>query len=75
MTKSYKISKGKDYIIVTIDKSGAYIIKDKAGRKVFFSKKQAELMKFGIENIIQSAFKDTDDKDIKVEELPSDAQK
>ena len=71
MAKSYKISKGNDYIIVTIDRGGAYIIKDKAGRKVFFSKQQAELMKFGIENLIKDAFKDSDDKDIKVEELGS----
>jgi hypothetical protein len=69
MAKSYKISNGEDYIIVTIDKGGAYIIKDKAGRKVFLSKKQAELMKFGIENIIKELFKGADDKDIKVEEL------
>ncbi len=71
MAKSYKISKGSEYIIVTIDSGGAYIIKDKAGRKVFFSKRQAELMKFGIENIISSVFKDTDDKGIKVQELES----
>ncbi len=69
MARSYRISKGNDYIIVTIDKGGAYIIKDKAGRKVFFSKKQAELMRFGIDNIIGAAFKDSDDKDIKVEEI------
>lgn len=69
MPKSYRISKGKEYIIVTIDDGGAYIIKDMAGRKVFFSKYQAELMKFGIENIISDAFKDTDEKGIKVEEL------
>lgn len=69
MAKSYRISKGKEYIIVTIDDGGAYIIKDMAGRKVFFSKYQAELMKFGIENIISDAFKDADEKDIKVEEV------
>lgn len=69
MAKSYKISKGNEYIIVTIDDGGAYIIKDKAGRKVFFSKHQAELMKFGIENLIKSAFKDSDEKDIKIEEI------
>lgn len=69
MAKSYRISKGKEYIIVTIDDGGAYIIKDMAGRKVFFSKYQAELMKFGIENILGSAFKDADEKDIRVEEI------
>jgi hypothetical protein len=69
MAKSYRISKGDEYIIVTIDDGGAYIIKDKAGKKVFFSKKQAELMRFGIENILESVFKDSNDKDIKVEEV------
>lgn len=69
MAKSYKISKGDEYIIVTVDEGGAYIIKDKAGRKVFFSKKQAELMKFGIENLIKSAFGEESEKDIKVEEI------
>ncbi len=69
MAKSYRISKGNEYIIVTIDEGGAYIIKDKAGRKVFFSKYQAELMKFGIENLIKDAFKDSDESDIKIEEI------
>lgn len=71
MAKSYRISKGDEYLIVTVDEGGAYIIKDKAGRKVFFSKYQAELMKFGIENILKNAFKDDDEKDIKIEELKS----
>ncbi|MDE1871631.1 MAG: hypothetical protein KGI06_05340 [Candidatus Micrarchaeota archaeon] len=69
MAKSYKISKGDEYIIVTVDDGGAYIIRDKAGRKVFFSKKQAELMKFGIENVISGAFGGPDEKGIEVEEL------
>jgi hypothetical protein len=69
MAKTYKISKGSEYIIVTIDDGGAYIIKDMTGKKVFLTKKQAELMKFGIENVIDQAFKDSDSKDIKVEEL------
>lgn len=69
MVKAYKISKGNDYIIVKIDKGGAYIIEDKAGRKVFFSKKQAELMKFGIESIISGAFDKSEGKDIKIEEI------
>ncbi|MGC8670020.1 MAG: hypothetical protein ACP5TL_02615 [Candidatus Micrarchaeia archaeon] len=69
MVKIYKISKGDDYLIVTVDDSGAYIIKDAAGRKVFLSKYQAQLMKFGIEKIISSAFKDADTKDIKIEEI------
>ena len=70
MPKVYRISRGDEYIIVTVDEGGAYIIKDKAGRKVFFSKRQAELMKFGIENVIKNAFgNEQARKDIKVEEL------
>lgn len=69
MAKTYKISKGSEYIFVTVDDSGAYIIKDKAGRKFFLSKYQAELMKFGMQNVIKDAFKGSDDKDIKVEEV------
>lgn len=66
-SKSYRISRGNEYIIVTVDRSVAYIIKDNAGRKVFFSKYQAELMKFGIEHIIKNAFKNVDEKEIKIE--------
>lgn len=69
MAKSYRISNGEEYIIVTVDDGGAYIIKDMAGRKVFLSKHQAELMKFGIENIIKDAFGDSDEKRIKIEEI------
>ncbi|MGI0100760.1 MAG: hypothetical protein ACREBH_03545 [Candidatus Micrarchaeaceae archaeon] len=69
MAKSYRISKGDEFIIVTVDDGGAYIIKDSSGRKVFFSKKQAELMKFGIENIIKDALEGSEDKDIVVENV------
>ncbi len=69
MAKSYRISSGDEYVIVTIDAGGAYIIKDMAGRKVFLSKKQAELMKLGIESIIKSAFEGTDERGVKVEEI------
>ncbi|MDE1810441.1 MAG: hypothetical protein KGH66_00130 [Candidatus Micrarchaeota archaeon] len=68
MAKSYRISKGKEYIIVTVDDSGAYIIKDMAGRKVFLSKYQAELMKFGIQHVIGESMKGGGD-DVKVEEI------
>jgi hypothetical protein len=71
MTKKYKISDGKEYVFVTVDDSGAYIIEDKAGRKVFLSKYQAELMKFGIENVIKSAFDNVDEKNVKIEEVKS----
>jgi hypothetical protein len=67
MPKSYKISKGKEYLIVTVDDGGAYIIKDMAGRKVFFSKYQAELMKFGIDTLMEPS--KNEEKGIKVEEI------
>jgi len=52
-----------------IDDSGAYIIKDSAGRKVFLSRYQAQLMKFGIENIVKDAFENVDSRDVVVEEV------
>ncbi len=67
--KTYRISDGKDWVIVIIDDSGAYIIKDKAGRKVFLSKYQASLMKFGIEHLIKGAFEGVDTGDVKIEEI------
>ena len=67
MAKSYRISKGKEYIIVTVDDSGAYIIKDMAGRKVFLSKYQAKLMKFGIQHVIGESTKGGEG--VKVEEM------
>jgi hypothetical protein len=69
MPKTYKISKGKDCVYLTVDDSGAYIIKDSAGRKVFLSKYQAQLMKFGIENLLKDAFDSADAKDVVVEEV------
>lgn len=68
MAKSYRISKGKEYIIVTVDDSGAYIIKDMAGRKIFLSKYQAKLMKFGISSVIGDSLKSSDE-DVRIEEL------
>ncbi len=69
MAKTYKVSSGDEYVIVTVDDGGSYIIKDMAGRKVFLSKHQAELMKFGIENIIKEAFKKSDEKGIEIKEI------
>lgn len=68
MAKSYRISKGKEYIIVTVDDSGAYIIRDMAGRKIFLSKYQAKLMKFGISSVIGDSLKSSDE-DVRIEEL------
>ena len=69
MPKYYKVHDAKETIYVTVDDSGAVIIKDKGGNKIFLSKYQAKLMKFGIENLIKDLFKDTDSSDVKVDEI------
>ncbi len=69
MPKYYKVYDSKETLYVTVDDSGAVILKDKAGRKVFLTKYQAKLMKFGIDNLLKSLFKDSDKKDVHVEEL------
>ena len=69
MPKYYKIYDSKQTLYVTVDDGGAVIIKDEAGRKVFLSKYQAKLMKFGVENLLKELFKDADSKDVHVEEL------
>lgn len=72
MPRYYKVHDSKETIYVTVDDSGAVIIKDKAGNKIFLSRYQAKLMKFGIENLIKDLFKDTDSSDVKVEELKAE---
>ncbi len=69
MSRTYRINKGNESILVTVDDSGAYIIKDSAGRKVFLSRYQAKLMKFGIENLVGDAFDNVDMKGVVVEEI------
>lgn len=69
MPKYYKISDSKQSLYVTVDDSGAVIIMDEAGRKVFLSKYQAKLMKFGIENVLKDLLSDADESKVKVEEL------
>jgi hypothetical protein len=69
MPKYYKVYDSKETIYLTIDDGGAVIIKDVAGRKVFLSKYQAKLMKFGIENLVKDLFKDTDASDVHIEEI------
>ena len=69
MTKYYKVYDTKETLYVTVDNGGAVIIRDVAGRKVFLSKYQAKLMKFGIENVISDLFKDADSSEVHVEEL------
>ncbi|MGC8651761.1 MAG: hypothetical protein ACP5UH_00710 [Candidatus Micrarchaeia archaeon] len=73
MARTYRVSKGEDYVFVTVDDSGAYIIQDSAGRKVFLSRYQAKLMKFGIESILGGAFANADTSDIKIEEVKQEA--
>ncbi|MGA3020435.1 MAG: hypothetical protein ABSD68_00590 [Candidatus Micrarchaeales archaeon] len=69
MPKYYKVYDSKQVLYITVDDGGAVIIKDEADRKVFLSKYQAKLMKFGIENLLKELFKDVDSKDVHVEEL------
>jgi hypothetical protein len=69
LPKYYKIYDSKQVLYITVDDGGAVIIKDEAGRKVFLSKYQAKLMKFGMENLLKDLFKDVDSKDVHIEEL------
>jgi hypothetical protein len=69
MAKTYKIGNKKEYVIVTKDDSGAYIIKDMAGRKVFLSRFQARLMKIGINEVLKKEFEGVDSSDVTVEEI------
>jgi len=69
MPKYYKIYDSKQTLYVTVDDGGSVIIKDAGGRKVFLSKYQAKLMKFGIQNLLKNLFEGVDSKDIHVEEL------
>jgi hypothetical protein len=71
LPKYYKVHDNKQVLYVTVDDGGAVIIKDEAGRKVFLSKYQAKLMKFGIENLLKDLFQGVDSKDVHVEELKS----
>ncbi len=71
MPKYYKISDSKDILYITIDDSGAVIIKDKSGKKVFLSRYQAKLMKIGIEDLAKDLFKNVNSSDVHVEELQS----
>ena len=69
LPRYYKVYDSKQTLFVTVDDGGAVILRDEAGRKVFLSKYQAKLMKFGIENLLKNLFKDADSKDVHVEEL------
>ena len=68
MVKYFKIYDSNEVLYVTIDDSGAAILRDKFGKKVFLSRYQAKLMKFGIDNIIGEKQK-THDKDVRIEEI------
>lgn len=69
MPKYYKVYDSKQMLYVTVDDSGAVIIRDEVGRKIFLSKYQAKLMKFGIDNLLKNLFEGVDSKDVRVEEL------
>lgn len=69
MPKYYKISDAKDILYITIDDSGAVIIKDKSGKKVFLSRYQAKLMKMGIEDLAKDLFNNVNSSDVHIEEL------
>ncbi len=69
MPRYYKVYDSRQTLYVTVDDGGAVIIRDEAGRKVFLSKYQARLMKFGVENLLKGLFEGVDSKDVRVEEL------
>ncbi len=69
MPKYYKIYDAKEVLYITVDDSGAVIIKDKAGKKIFLSKYQVKLMKFSVQTLAKDLFKDADSSDVHVEEL------
>lgn len=75
MPRYYKVYDSKQALFVTVDDGGAVIIKDEAGRKVFLSKYQAKLMKFGVENLLKNLFEGVDSKDVHVEELKGQTKK
>ncbi|MGC8586715.1 MAG: hypothetical protein ACP5K9_00270 [Candidatus Micrarchaeia archaeon] len=68
MPKYYKVYDSKNTVYVTFDDSGAVIIKDESGKKVFLSKKQADLMKFSIESLFKNLF-ENHDAEVHVEEI------
>ena len=74
MPRYYKVYDSKQILFVTVDDGGAVIIKDEGGRKVFLSKYQAKLMKFGIENLLKNLFEGVDSRDVHVEELREPAR-
>ncbi|MGB9732590.1 MAG: hypothetical protein ACP5P2_00640 [Candidatus Micrarchaeia archaeon] len=69
MVKYFKIYDDKEVLYVTIDDSGAAILRDKKGRKVFLSRYQARLMKFGVENLLQNLIKPEKNGNVHIEEL------
>ncbi|MEM0149202.1 MAG: hypothetical protein QW346_02975, partial [Candidatus Micrarchaeaceae archaeon] len=58
-----------EMLYLTVDDSGAVIIRDEAGHKVFLSRYQARLMKFGIKSLLKNLFGNEDSSDVKIEEL------
>ena len=74
MPRYYKVHDSNQTLFGTVEDGGAVIIKDEAGRKVFLSRYQAKLMKFGIDNLLKNLFEGVDSKDVKVEELKEQAK-
>lgn len=69
MPRYYKVYDSKDVLYITVDDSGAVIIKDKAGKKIFLSKYQVKLMKFSVKTLAKDLFNDADSSDVHVDEL------
>ncbi|MEM0094842.1 MAG: hypothetical protein QXF41_03475 [Candidatus Micrarchaeaceae archaeon] len=77
MPKYYKAYSAShdETLYLTVDDSGAVIIRDEAGHKVFLSRYQAKLMKFGIKGLLKDLFGSDDSSDVKIEELKEPAFK
>ncbi|MGC8710180.1 MAG: hypothetical protein ACP5RF_01025 [Candidatus Micrarchaeia archaeon] len=69
MPKYFKVYDSNEVLFITIDDSGAVIIKDKAGKKIFLSRYQAKLMRFSIDNLFGDKFKKSSDSNIHIEEI------
>ena len=69
MPKYFKVYDSNEVLFITIDDSGAVIIKDKAGKKIFLSRYQAKLMRFSIDNLFGDKFKKSSDSSIHIEEI------
>jgi hypothetical protein len=69
MPKYFKVYDSNEVLFITLDDSGAVIIKDKSGKKIFLSRYQAKLMRFGIDNLLSDRLKKSSDSSIHLEEI------